>query len=136
MLVMRLVATAVALVALSSCSSGSKAPAAPDPSVPVLANEQSNGKTVDVGFGGRVIVTMHSTEWKFDPSLQVLQQFGPPSVAASPCSGGGSGCGTIEVTYNAHKVGTTTIHAHRARCGNGAACTGKNADWALTVRVS
>jgi hypothetical protein len=136
----RRLAVAVAVTATlttAACSSGGpRGPAAPDPSVPVHVDERNNGKAVDVAFGGRLIVTLHSTAWQFQPSLRTLQQVGPPVVSAEACSPPGSGCGTVEVTYNAAKIGTTTIRARRSQCGEARRCTGTTGEWSVTVRVS
>jgi len=130
-----LAATAAALL-LSACANGSAGDrsAATAPS-PRLLDEHANGTTVDAQLGDTIVVTLHSTYWTFETPARVLQSI---STQPSPshCTVMGSGCGTVTATFNAAHVGTVTLHAHRSSCGEAMRCTGKNADWSATVRVS
>lgn len=129
---------AVATVLVSAaCANGSpgdrSAATAP---VPHQLDEHTNGSTVDVQLGETVIVVLHSTYWTFDTPPRVLQPIGAPQPSPSHCPVAGSGCGTVTATFNAAQVGTVTLHAHRDSCGEALRCTGSNADWTATVRVS
>src|SRR5438309_1019796 len=132
----RLVMAATASLLLAACANGSagdrSAATAPTPR---LLDEHANGTTVDAQLGETIVVTLHSTYWTFDTPSRVLQ---PLSTQPSPshCAVVGSGCGTVTATFNAAQVGTVTLHAHRDSCGEALRCTGTDADWSATVRVS
>src|SRR4051794_36833507 len=132
----QLLAVAAAGLLLTSCANGSSSDrtAATAPT-PHQLDEHANGTTVDAQLGDTIVVVLHSTYWNFSSPARVLQ---PLSTQPSPghCAVVGSGCGTVTATYNAGQVGTITLHAHRDSCGEALRCTGANADWSVTVRVS
>lgn len=131
-----LVAAAAAVLVMTGCANGSASDrSAATAPTPRLLDEHANGTTVDAQLGDTIVVTLHSTYWNVDSPTRVLQ---PLSTIPSPghCAVAGSGCGTVTVTYNAAQVGAVTLHAHRDSCGEAMRCTGKNADWSVTVRVS
>jgi len=132
----RLLAAAAAGLLLAGCANGSSSDrtAATAPT-PHQLDEHANGTTVDAQLGETIVVVLHSTYWNFSSPARVLQ---PLSTQPSPghCAVVGSGCGTVTVTYNAAQVGTITLRAHRDSCGEAMRCTGPNADWSVTVRVS
>ena len=134
--VRRLLTVAAAALLLAGCANGSSSDRTAETApVPHQLDEHANGTTVDAQLGDTIVVTLHSTYWTFDSPTRVLQ---PLSTQPSPshCAVVGSGCGTVTVTYDAAQVGTVTLHAHRDSCGEALRCTGKNADWSATVRVS
>lgn len=130
-------ALAVALAAaLSGCAGGPSA--GTDNAVvsgPVHLDEKANETTVTVELGQTVVVTLHSTYWRIAIPPRALQPVGEPQTSPSPCPVTGGGCGTVEQTFNAAKVDTTTLRAHRDSCGEALRCTSKNGDWSVTVRV-
>lgn len=132
-----LLACAVVL-AVSACGSGSSAGPGSTSSTTTThtLDEHDNGHTVDVNFGDTIVVVLHSTYWTFAVPQTVLQPIGLPQPSPSSCGVTGGGCGTVTSTYNAGHVGETTLHAHRDSCGEAVRCTGSNADWSVTVRVS
>ena len=132
----RLFAVVATGVVLAGCANGSSSDrSAATAPVPRQLDEHSNGATVDAQLGDTIVVTLHSTYWTFDTPPRVLQ---PLSTQPSPshCAVVGSGCGTVTATFNAAHVGTVTLHAHRDSCGEALRCTGTDADWSATVRVS
>lgn len=126
-----------AALLVGGCANGSagdrSAATAP---VPRQLDEHANGSTVDVQLGDEIVVVLHSTYWTFDTPQRVLQPVGATQPSPSHCPVAGSGCGTVSATFNAAQVGTVTLHAHRGSCGEALRCTGTNADWSVTVRVS
>ena len=134
----RWLATAVLVLAVSACggsSSGGQTSVKSGSSTHRL-DDGSNGTTVDVQLGDTVVVTLHNTYWTLAAPTGVLQPLGAPQSSPSPCAVMGSGCGTVTESYNANHVGQTTLHAHRASCGEALRCTAKQSDWSVTVRVS
>lgn len=103
-----------------------------------LLDEKDNGKRLDVQFGDTLVVTLHSTYWSFLPTDGLaLQSMGDPATApATNCATppiAGSGCGTVTGTFNVGHIGTSTLKAHRDSCGEALRCTGKDADWSITI---
>ena len=127
---------AIGVVSLAGCAGGPSAGTGNAVVTgPVQLDERANGTTVDVDLGQTVIVTLHSTYWRIEIPTRALQPVGEPQTSPSPCAVTGGGCGTVTQNFNAAKVDTTTVHAHRDSCGEAIRCTGKNADWSVTVRV-
>lgn len=124
-------------VLVGGCANGSagdrSAVTAP---VPRQLDEHANGTTVSLHLGDEIVVVLHSTYWTFDTPSRVLQPVGAAQTSPSHCHVVGSGCGTVSATFNAAQVGTVIVHAHRDSCGEALRCTGPNADWRVTVRVS
>jgi len=133
----RLVAVGAAALIATACGGSSSGGGAGSGSPTTRTfDEHANGSTVDVQLGDTVIVVLHSTYWAFTAPPTVLQELGDPQPSTSPCPIPGSGCGTVTATFNATKVGSVTVHAHRDSCGEARRCTGSDGDWSITVRVS
>jgi len=103
------------------------------------ADDRSNGATVKVVPGQRVVVTLASTLWRFQP----VPLGGVVDVAVAPvvrpgtgCSHiPGTGCGTLSATFVARHAGSTVLRAHRDACGEARACPPAKQNWSLTVVV-
>ena len=145
-----LLATAAAtLLMATACSGGSSGAGAgpshdPSSATPVSGgrhqlDEKDNGKRLDVQFGDTLVVTLHSTYWSFQPTDGLaIQSLGQPATAPAtncrpPQNVTGSGCGTVTGTFNVGHIGTSTLKAHRDSCGEALRCTGKDADWSVTI---
>ena len=144
-----LVAVAAMLLAATACSGGSgdssttgskdTSSATPVAGGRHLLDEKDNGTKLDVQFGDTLVVTLHSTYWSFLPTDGLaIQSLGDPATAPAtncppPMNVTGSGCGTVTGTFNVGHIGTSTLKAHRDSCGEALRCTGKDADWSVTI---
>jgi hypothetical protein len=92
---------------------------------------------VAVKVGDRIVVTLGSTYWTFNPPSGVaVTQDGDPTVRPSPGCVPGAGCGTVTATYHADTSGTATLSAHRDSCGEALRCTPAQADWRIDANVT
>ncbi len=105
-----------------------------------VEHDASNGKTVRIGVGDQVTLTLASSYWKIRGSSApgVLRQRGPVKLLApSPSScPPGFGCRPVRAYFTALAPGTAVITAHRTTCGEALACTGSRGRFRLTVIVS
>ena len=105
---------------------------------PATADESSDGGTITLRPGQRLLVTLHSTSWKLaTPTSTVVRLSGTPKAkpGADCPSIPGTGCGTLTAKYVARRAGTSVLAAHRDSCGEALRCVGTAGDWRVTLAV-
>jgi hypothetical protein len=104
----------------------------------VRAGDGSNGHTIAMRRGQRLIVALSSTYWQLQRSSNttVLGLVGSPTInpQLAGCIPGG-GCGTATATYRASSAGRATVTATRTSCGEALRCVGASGQFALRVIV-
>ncbi|HYW25553.1 MAG TPA: hypothetical protein VE953_15395 [Terriglobales bacterium] len=128
------VLAALTVLACGAASSGAMG-SAPRPVVTVT--DADNGRTVTVGPGGELVVTLGSTYWTFQGSSNpaVLRQVGQPVASPGSCPPG-VGCGQVSATFIAGQAGRADVTASRSSCGEALSCTGGAGSYRVSVVVS
>ena len=107
--------------------------------VEVAIDDSKNGQSVQVHVGDVVKVTLHSTEWTFDPSSDpsALVRLGNQVVAPDPVGTcfPGMGCGVTTAWYKALSAGSAAVSATRVSCGEARRCVGDEGVYRVTVVV-
>jgi hypothetical protein len=128
----------VALAAGCGTARHSHQPGNPQPPRLFTERDKSNGTTIHVAVGDKVVLILGSTYWNFAGSSapHVVRQIGPVTLmhTTRTCVPG-QGCRPKRATYKALSRGTAIITAHRVACGEALACTGKRGRFRLTVVV-
>ena len=109
-------------------------------------SEKNGSKTVIVKLGSKVELSLHSMYWQLavpakssslmSTGAPILKPIFPSPTAPAGCRIAGSGCGTQTWVFSATKVGLTHLVASRTTCGEAMKCTGANARFTMTVKVS
>jgi len=108
--------------------------------------EKNASKTVAVKLGARVELTLHSMYWQLTVPAKssslvstgqpILKPIFPGPTAPQGCRIAGSGCGTQTWEFATTKIGLTHLVANRATCGEALRCTGANARFTVTIKVT
>jgi hypothetical protein len=134
-----LVSTVVLVVLLGGCGSSTPSTSSAPPPGPLAASETSNGTTMTLAVGQKLIVTLHSTYWQFGSPSNVAIVTPQGQAVAAVCSAPppypGSGCGTVTQGYHGVRAGTAVLNASRNSCGEALACRPDQSSWQLTVLV-
>jgi len=102
-------------------------------------SEADNGKTIQLGVGASVELTLHNVNWRIAGSsdASVLAAVGSPTYSGAgtlKCIPG-TGCGTVKATYKAVATGTARISATRLSCGDALQCIDEGGTLEVTVHV-
>jgi hypothetical protein len=102
-------------------------------------SERTADRTIQVGRGDRITLTLHNTYWRIGPADgDILTQIG--SQQDSPAPAGtcvpGVGCGTVSAQFVATSEGSTTLTASRTTCGEAMACPPGEGSYVVHVVVS
>ena len=136
-----IVILATMLTFLLSASSTSSFAAAPR-----QLNENSANKLYAVKVGSTLHLVLHSMFWTLNAPAagSAIKVMGDPVSspimpgpdAPANCRLPGMGCGTLDWTIKAVRVGTVSLIATRTSCGEALQCTGTNGRFSVRVRVN
>lgn len=141
-------ATALLLVGCGTASPGSGSPGSKGSGSGVpggraaltVARDGANGKTIRLGVGARLELTLSSTYWtlKGSSAPAVIRQDGRVRVLPRPSSCPslpGFGCAPIQALFTAVAPGTAVITASRTTCGEALACQPSQRKFRVTIVV-
>lgn len=137
----RLIASAAAALVTAGCglaAAGGHGP--PPPGTVTIARDNANGKTVRLGVGDQLKLTLSSSYWIVhrSPAPAILRQDGPTRLLPRPSTCPdipGIGCTPVQTSFTALARGTVVIIATRTTCGEALRCAADQQRFTVTVVV-